>query len=87
MIFFLWGGGHLGDTNNLVGGHVPPRPPVATPLGPNQKPRQFLQEVNKEIIEKGERRERKKVENTKAWDKVRYEEERGEKRKGGKRRK
>ena len=33
MIFFYCGGGHLGGTDNLWGGgHVPPRPPVATPL-------------------------------------------------------
>ena len=30
---FFVGGGHLGGTENLWGGgHVPPRPPVATPL-------------------------------------------------------
>ena len=31
--FFVWGGGHLGCTENLWGGTCPPpRPPVATPL-------------------------------------------------------
>ena len=35
MIFFVWGGGHLGAPRICGGGRAPPppRPPVATPLG------------------------------------------------------
>ena len=32
MIFGGGGGGHLGGHQEFVGGHMPPRPPVATPL-------------------------------------------------------